>query len=733
MCCYRVQNLKIGEVKIMATVKLRGNMAKGHKIFGSDFGDRVIIGRSVFANSMQPLPAEDKRRTLKLQEYECRKSTFGTPGGNNNIMASLCLKAGAAAADRHTPPLFYSSQLSCIRDCPTMPDAINFPIGAFKGPGVVFTVDGTGIGSDFLAPGMRLHISTGGLVHTCAVDGEITPLMYPDSPTLDTTYSAPGTTSTGYILRNMPMILGHSLISYFGSVSDPNAIAYNGGTIAVNSAMATALRIRFTKIIGQDATYIYTAQLYNTFTSQYTYNSATPLASMFMAVRKSDGAQFMIATVAAVHAAQGVCGHIFQSLTTVEATPKKAVLYLGIGRQKTTNSICLSKLIDKTMTSLGVFDISSLMGSGSANYHCSQPTQFMPMLMPSYPDYLKSYIPSFTGNSYPEGSGFILLRQKKDLTTAPTAVKCTISGLPAEYASPLGTTLKAINTATSMNADIIYAAEILDGAKQYIAAWIGITRSPTFQSASFVDDTNAFMTTDAIRYRYFVVLEVDPTDDSKLIYRGDIPSFKNAKPMYLHAASPDNKQICVANVDGLYCYNWSTAAQNFVHVDTVALPNLFSIGMPETISADKQSVWVESLQTAGVFDYCDSDVYQITFGDYIDADLQFWDTTKSAFAADYTLSSLPVSKTGLVYDAKTMTVQCRVKTKISGVETAFATGKTVRLRINGVREVDGVSFVGCDSGQPWLKTITSTSEWQDAVVNYSNPVNGLWISAEVLP
>lgn len=67
----------------MATVKLRGNMAKGHKIFGSDFGDRVIIGRSVFANSMQPLPAEDKRRTLRLQEYECRKSTFGVPGGSS--------------------------------------------------------------------------------------------------------------------------------------------------------------------------------------------------------------------------------------------------------------------------------------------------------------------------------------------------------------------------------------------------------------------------------------------------------------------------------------------------------------------------------------------------------------------------------------------------------------------------------------------------------------------------
>lgn len=47
--------------------------------------------------------------------------------------------------------------------------------------------------------------------------------------------------------------------------------------------------------------------------------------------------------------------------------------------------------------------------------------------------------------------------------------------------------------------------------------------------------------------------------------------------------------------------------------------------------------------------------------------------------------------------------------------------------------VDGVSIVDCDAGIPWQKTITTTDAWADIVFNYSNPISGLQITAEILP
>lgn len=726
----------------MAKIKLRGHIPKGlrKKFYGTDFGDRVIIGDSAFTNSMQPLPADDARRIVRLHdaklkkeiEYELKAKQYTTTITTAN--AAVVLQTRGIADDRHTLPFFFSSFMSTYRDYYDSNNANgNQPLASFKGPGVVFTVDNTGSAGDLFPPGTKLYLSTGGIVHKVVENGNIEPFMYPDST--PTSYYNGFSNGASPQLKNGPLIVGYSILGSLFSLSNPNDMNISGAGVNVATYNWRPNLIRFTKFIGQDSTYIYSMQyIAQDSGSQYTYAAGTPIDhAVFFAFKKSTGEQFLLTiTAVMVSNGNGIGGINFKELTTVEATPKKAILFSNIAKAtKTTSNISVNKIIDKTITNLGVAVPYSLMSSHNSDYS-SEPTQWMDCIAAANAGCLKCYYHILSGatSDTTVESGILMIKQNKNLTTAPTFTKCTFSGVPDEYKSKPGTGLKNLNNQYPYMWDVAYAAEIIDGAEQYIAAWIGISKNPdfipTYDTASYY-----YKKCDSDHYRYFMVFKVDPANDSNLIYQGCIPSFKLAKPMYGSIASKDNKQIVCINADGVNCYVWSSASKNFVDVDNIAMQRVFSGGIPGTISADKQSVWIEQLVDAGVFDYTDSYIYQITFGDYTDVDIRYYDSSKSQYVEDFSLSTLPVSQTNGVWDAKTFDIQVRVKSKLDGVETNFLTNKTVVLRLSGVLISDNVSFVNCDSGQPWQKTITSGSDWVTVSINYSIPITGLVITGEV--
>lgn len=718
----------------MAKIKYIGILPKDYKKYGADFGDRIIFGDSVFSNTLQPLPSDDKRRISKLCEFAVKKE-LKKSGLNSSIASGAGVSAinhsyPATLLDRHTPPLFQSSILTSLRDTIEHTSAISNPIGLFKGYKLVFTVDDTGLSGDLIPPGTNLYVSPAGVFHTVVENGEIEPLIYPSTSTILNGFDGMSTP----VMANCPILVGYSLYAARMSATNPNN-AQGGATVVTNLCGIKAGNVRHCSIIGQDAIYIYTIQQFNDISgATYSYSASSPNDhALFFAIRKSDGAQFLLTVIAAnVCSTVGITSFVSKEVITVEATPKKAILYAVFGKaSKTTGTLTINKIIDKVISDLGSFAPATVCAFENKPFSI-EPTQWMDCLAPANSDYKKLYFHYISGTNVSTNfSGLGLVKQNKNLTTVPTLTKCTITNLPKEYANADFSQIRQINNISAGCYDITYAAEIYDGSDQYIACWIGITKNPAFIGTTYTDD-NIYKQTDSAHYRWFVILRVDPTNDNNLIYQGCISSFKDSKPMYGFVASPDNKQIVAVNEDGVYCYNWSSSAKTFVHVDTIALSRVMSMGMPGKDSSNKQSVWIETLKEAGVFDLCDSDVYQITFGDYINADLRYFDASKGVYVENLALSSLPVSKTGLVYDAKTFTAQCRVKSKIDGVESEFTTGKLVRIRISGVREADGVSIVDCDAGIPWQKTITTTSAWTDITFNYSNPISGLQISAEII-
>lgn len=714
----------------MALIERRGVIED--KIYGI-LPDRFILGREAIGRDFSVLPLDDSRRVFKFFDFIFQdESIRSTITGGSEYYSTYGIDYAWVSNEmchgdhkipvlpRHTPPLFYSSCMSGFRDYQlTQIVGIADMLGNFKGPGPIFTIDGTGNAGDYLAPGMKLMVSPGGLVHKYLENGEIEPLMHQD-----TTAAGSDCWNNVYALRNTPMVLGwHPKFAHHGYYQR-FVNSYKNRSLCSNGIATRWNHIRFSNFIGQDATYIYYLQIadYNGSITNYQYlhgSCAPPDMYELIAVRKSDGKTFDTTLSSAHYMPTNVGGFIFSEVTTTEATPVKAIFMLMINGYSNKSSIAVNKIVANTVTNLG-----NLSYANSSGPYKATPTRLMEHKQASYSNYWKAYLPAMISTD--NNCTIQLLRQIKTLASTNTIVACTMTGLPAEYASTDGTKIKAMPV-SPQEWDACWCAEIDDSGDQYIAYWIGRTKNPWWLTTNIAG--SSYSEVSDIKYRWFLVFKVDPTDDSKLIYQSCIPEFKLMKPIHGVVASPDNKHMVVSNEDGVYCYIWSSTTKSFIAVDNIALPGVVSMGMEDVNSANKNNVFVEVLDVLTKGDDCKSYVYQISFGDYTDVDLRYW--TGSAWVADFGQATLPTNKVGNVYQPMTATIDVRVKNKVNGVETAFVSGKTVKLKLSGVRDSDGISFVGNDVGNPMEKTITTGSDWVTVTMNYSTPVNTLKITSEI--
>lgn len=718
----------------MAKIAVRAEMDPEDKIYGQ-LPNRFIMGRQVVNLDFSVLNLLDSKRYFrffdrKIASQKWREAiSYGNlssaTGSVLSMLNKIMMGPRTLVNDYITPPLFYSSSMSGNRNfAGPAKGAANFAsavVGYFKGPGNIFTIDNTGNAGDFLAPGMKLMVSQTGLVHTYTDDGPVDVLYYPANNT--TAREAWAVSSPA----ELPVILGYN--PWAACTGYPYAEQF----LPTSAATATSgyifhwSMITYSKLIHQDATYIVYMQMCDGHVSisNYEYASAAPPDKFeLIAIRKSDGYMYNIVTTS-THLPTSFTGRVVKSTITTEATPQKACIFLQHATSTASKAIFFNKIIGSTITNV----------SGSSSYLSyfygqTIPTQIMENKAPAFSTHWKCYYPMYNPIAYDNTITLQLYRFNKTLTAAPTITACTITGLPAEYASTNGNFIKNANTPktyTSLIYDIVYAAEIYDGTDQYVAYWIGVTRNPWF-NPDFVN--NCYSEMSDTQYRYFLVFKVDPTDDSKLTYQSCVPEIKYAKPIHCAVASADNKYIALANPDGVFCLVWDTNTKAFICTDTLAMPGVVSMGMDETQPASKATVFCEVLSSLTDYDDTPSYVYQIDFGDYEDVDLRYFNGT--AYVSDFGFSNLTLAKDGNGnYVSQTISIEVRVKNRVAGVETQFVSGKTVKLQLSGIRSTDGVAFVDCDSGIPFQKTITTNSAWQTVQFTIQYPVSGMKIGAEI--
>lgn len=723
----------------MGKIAVRAILNKAKRVYGKTT-DRFILGDSVVNLDFSQLSLLDSKRAFRFYDRKINLTKWkaavivseleSTNTAFSNLATSrLMSREETLASDIYSPPFFFSGNLASPRSTigSTTGNFVNL-LGKFKGPDPVFTVDDTGNAGDFLPPGTKLMVSWGGVIHKYTPQGSFDIIEYPVS-----------TTACDFIingnLSGLPMSIGwnafNAPMAYPLAENRSAQISYNAATAGISGKWAFP---SFVALVHQDATYIVFAQWTSHQTgaadSRYDGTQIGPPDKLeFVAIRKSDGYQYDIL----LSASTGDCkfsGCSFNSVTTTEATPQKAWAYLYTSQMTGAKKFYLNKIIGATATAVG--NVSFTNNTYAELY----PTQFMENNNPSFSGFWKVYYPMYgysTESSNLNSLTFQYVRFNKSLTQAPITVPCVLSGIPLEYCSANGdgTKLKAINTTKSWaigKFDIAFAAEIYDGGKQYIAYWIGRTRSGKYNTDI---DASSYSEMSDTQYRWMLVFEVNATDDSKLSYVSCVPEFKFAKPMYCYAASADNKYLVTANDDGVYCMVWSSSTKGYICTDILALPGVMSIGMDGTQPASKATVFVEVVDNPLQADNCNSSLYQIDFGNYEDVDLRFFNGV--SYVYDFGSNSLPLSINGDgSYNSQTATIQLRVKNRVDGVETAFVSDKSVKLTISGVRDSDGVSFVGHDTGNNYVKTISTTGDWLDVVFNYKQPIPQMKIVAEIV-
>lgn len=115
---------------------------------------------------------------------------------------------------------------------------------------------------------------------------------------------------------------------------------------------------------------------------------------------------------------------------------------------------------------------------------------------------------------------------------------------------------------------------------------------------------------------------------------------------------------------------WSSATKSFICTDQLALPGIFSLGMDETQSGGRGTVFVEVLATPSNPDDSLSHIYQVDFGDYEDVDIKCYNG--SAYITDFGYNALNLTVDGNNnFTQQTITAEVRVKNKVGEAETTF--------------------------------------------------------------
>lgn len=718
----------------MAKIALRAVLNPGQKVYGQ-LTDRFFFGYEVCNLDYSVLPLLDSKRDFRFYDRKLNATVWRSTVADANL-ASLYSSGGNAVAMRahckkdepinelYSPPFFYSSSMAYFRNQYNQSCA-NFPglIGNFKGPSPVLTIDAQGAGGDLLAPGTKLVASKTGVIHKYTEQGNFEAFVYPTGST------ARDSLNGGTNLANHPMVLG------YGPLSAQNSYPYNETLTPVWTPGNTSAgcpgywaQIKQAGLIYQDATYVTFFQVTDQYGSvgRFVPSTTGPGDKCHMtAVRKSDGYQYQI-TMATQNCFQAACGFTFKAVTTTEGTPQKACVVGAISNASGSKVFSLNKLIGITLTNVGS------IGWTNNTYTELVPTQIMENKDSAFSTHWKMYIPM--AGSYTDNENLLtlqLIRFNKTLLTNSTITACTLSGIPAEYCSANGdgTKIKCAYTPkpwASSKYDACFAVETYDGADQYITYFIGRTRNGDWHTDV---DANSYSEMSDQAYRWMLTFKVSPTNDSVLTFSASVPEFKFAKPMYCYAATPDNKYMVMANADGLYCFAWSTTTKGFICTDSLALPGVVSLGIDENQVAGKCTVMVEVLQTPTAPEDSLSSIYQVDSGDYEDVDLRYFNG--SAYVTDFGYNSLALTMDGNGFTSQTINMEVRVKNKVGAVETAFVAGKTVKLKISGVRETDGAAFVGYDSGNPYQKTITSSADWQTVQFTIKNPLSAMKITGEI--
>lgn len=700
-----------------------------NKVYGL-LSDRFFFGNQVATLDFSVLPLLDSKRVFKFLERKLTPTSY-----HNNIpyasYSAIALTGNRAAVKvalgMETPindgshfPYFYSATQAGMRPM-NMGQSTDFPdlYGSFKGPNPVFTVDSQGNAGDFLAPGTKLVASRTGMVHKYVEQGAFGPLTYASNNT-----TARDAWAGNLAVSNMPVIVGYGPLS--ASQIHPYYEQFNPNKsmeVATEGTPMVWSSVKFGGFVHQDATYIYFLQICAGWSSGSRYdanNNGAPSKVELIALKKSDGTTTNI-TLSASLAPSNLTALTTKSVTTTEGTPQKALIYLFASPYSDTKTISLNKVIGTTATNIGT--------NNFINYFYGETiaTQLMENRNASFNTHWKMYFPMAGYNTQAANENALtlqLIRFNKTLLTNLTVTPCTLSGIPTEYCSAngAGTNLRCMNTPkvyTAGRFDVTFAAEVYDGSDQYIAYWIGRTRSSLWTTDV---DTFSFSEVTEQSYRWFLVFKVG-ADDIALTYQSCVPEFKLAKPMYCYAASADNKSIVMANADGLYCFAWSTSTKSFICTDQLSLPGIYSLGMDEVQVAGKGTVFVEVLTTPSDPDSSVSHIYQVDFGDYEDVDIRYYNGT--AYITDFGYNTLNLTVDGSNnFTQQTITAEVRVKNKVGVTETAFVTGKTVKLKISGVRETDGCYFVNADVGNPYQKTITTTGDWLAFQFYLQKPLTG---------
>lgn len=725
----------------MAKIAVRCKMNRKNKIYGQ-LPDRFIMGRTVVNLDFSMLNLLDKKRDFKFLDRKLSETSFKTNNiffgaADTTTVQSLLKKIigpDTEAMDRHTPPIFYSSCMSCFRDiCGAYGGDGSFLgdlLGNFKGPDPIYTIDNTGNAGDFLAPGTQLLVSYGGLLHKVIPNEEIEPFIIPESVT---TARLPFYTTNN--ANGHPLTMGYNLYSCTQGKTDMEVLYPFGYSPVVSGIVGRWGYPVFSKLIYQNSSVLVYMQLAGGSKAitnwQYVASPTAPPDHIeIISINKSTGVMTDVVLAANIFPT-GFGMLLHKELTTTEATPQKACIIFSLEREYK-STLFINKIINGVLTNICKL-VNPLGVSGaeypSYSYETIIPTRIMEFKTAANSTFLKFYM---FGTAKTDNTVTIhMIKFAKTLTQAATTTPCTLVGLPTEYASSDGVHIKSCPSSLTQNSrrfDCTWTIDIYDESDQYVAIWIGRTRDPWHYTDI---DSYSYSEMSDTKYRYLLIFKVDPTDDSRLIYQSCVSEIKTAKPIHCAVASEDNKFLALANPDGLFCLVWSSISKTFVLSDALALPGIVSMGMDKTQGPEKATVFIETLDSLTVGDDCTSTVQQIDFGNYKGIDIRY--NHNGTYISDFGYVPLTLSKdVDGNYITQTKPFEVRVKNRVDGIETEFLTGQTVRLKIIGVKESDGVSFVDSDSGNPYQKTITTTDAWSTCSFNYKQPISNMKITSEII-
>lgn len=259
-------------------------------------------------------------------------------------------------------------------------------------------------------------------------------------------------------------------------------------------------------------------------------------------------------------------------------------------------------------------------------------------------------------------------------TTSPDYTVCTITGLPQGVVLPT----PGEDLANTGNTGQISSWIMRDGNKNYLMYFCHNGGTSQYETSS---------QTPISRHVLFV-LEIDPTDSSKLIYRSHLTNaFGYSQQIMTFCASADRKTLVVGNTNGFGILSWSTDAQTF----TVS-PWRSVVGVSRISFDNNSQIWVENSY---------GEVY--IFNPELSASVvvAFEDNTTSVL---YSGTTLGINAIINVYNfvgtriARTVRLQARGCTFVDGTTTkditTLATDDTIeRVFINGQGNVTVDAFL----------------------------------------